>query len=466
MGKNKTEIFESMPVRSAVRVMIIPAVISQMVTLLYNLADTVFVGMLNDPSQTASVSMGASFLLMLTAISNLFGIGGANTLAQALGRKEDGEVPRISSVSFWFGLFTAVIFSAFIFILMNPLLVFCGVSEETYAYTRGYVMWTVVFGGPGTILNILLANLIRSEGNSRLASIGVSAGSVLNIVLDPIFVLPAFLNMGVIGAGIATAISNLVVIMFFLLYLIINRKKTLLSLRLSHLSHTRSIIWPVLSKGAPSAAQYALTVVAVAAITKFVSAYGTTALAGFGIAKKLNQVPLYFSIGVANGLLPLLAYNYSSGNRDRQKHIFRYGCGIAVCFSGICLIVYELFASQLSSLFISNEETISYAASFLRRMVVAMPLTAFNYPMITQFQAMGKVKESLICSIIRKGVIDIPLLFLMDHIAPLYGLMWVQPIVDLVALLVASWFYFRIFRPERLTGKNGREKLIPNRTGR
>ena len=205
---------------------------------------------------------------------------------------------------------------------------------------------------------------------------------------------------------------------------------------------------------------------AVAAITKFVSAYGTTALAGFGIAKKLNQVPLYFSIGVANGLLPLLAYNYSSENRDRQKHIFRYGCGIAVCFSGICLIVYELFASQLSSLFISNEETISYAASFLRRMVVAMPLTAFNYPMITQFQAMGKVKESLICSIIRKGVIDIPLLFLMDHIAPLYGLMWVQPVVDLVALLVASWFYFRIFRPERLTGKNGREKLIPNRTGR
>ena len=208
--------------------------------------------------------------------------------------------------------------------------------------------------------------------------------------------------------------------------------------------YTRERIGLILSIGFPSAVQYALTVVAVAAITKFVSGYDTAAVAGFGITKKIDQLPLYFSIGVANGLLPLLAYNYAAGNRERQRRAFQYGCGIAVGFSVLCLIVYEAFAPNIATIFIKDADTIDYAAAFLRRMVVAMPMVAINYPMIIQFQAMGKIKESLICSILRKGVLDIPLLFLFDRIAPLYGLMWVQPVVDMISLLAAVYFYTRI----------------------
>lgn len=443
---DKTELFERMPIRAAVRKQVIPAVFSQMITLIYNLADTYFVGLLNKPSQSAAVAVAAPVFLMLTAISNLFGIGGASTFAASLGRGEYQTASRISSVAFWFGTLSSFLFSACILIFMRPILTVCGATEETFELVRGYVTWTVVIGGPGTVLNILLANLIRADGNAGAASAGVSAGGVLNIILDPIFVLPRFLGMGVIGAGLATAVSNLAATLFFLFFLLRSKGKTTLSLQPSHLKHTRTAAPSILRVGFPSAVQYALTVVAAAAMTKFVSAYETAAVAGFGITKKIDQLPLFFSIGVANGLLPLLAYNYAAGNFERQRQAFRYGCGIAVGFSMLCLIAYEIFAPKIASVFISDPATIGYAAAFLRRMVAAMPMVAVNYPMIIQFQAMGKVKESLVCSVLRKGVLDVPLLFLLDSIHPLYGLMWVQPIVDLISLFVSVWFFIRLTR--------------------
>ena len=171
-------------------------------------------------------------------------------------------------------------------------------------------------------------------------------------------------------------------------------------------------------------------------------------MAALGIVKKLDQLPLYFSIGVSSGLLPLLAYNYSSGNQQRRRSAFRFGTTVSFLFSLLCLIVYEIFAPGLSSLFISDPLTIAYSAGFLRRMVTAMPMMSVCYPMIIQFQAMGKFKESLVCSVIRKGVLDIPLLFLMNSLLGLYGCMWVQPIVDTSSLIAAAAFYFSLKKRE------------------
>ena len=200
--------------------------------------------------------------------------------------------------------------------------------------------------------------------------------------------------------------------------------------------------------GFPSALQYALTVVAVAAQAKFVSAYPTEAVAALGIVKKIDQLPLYFSIGVANGLLPLLAYNHAAGNTARRGQAFRFGTLTAVSFSLCCLILFEIFAEPLVGLFIKNPQTVAYGASFLRLMVTAMPMMSVCYPMIVQFQAMGKAGESLICSVLRKGVLDIPLLFIMDALLPLYGCMLVQPTVDSISLIVALLLYRRIRKGE------------------
>lgn len=445
---DRTAVFETIPIRKAVWMQIVPAIASQMIALLYNLADTYFVGMLNEPRQTAAITVVYSSFLMLTAISNLFGVGGASALSRALGRKNPEDARQIASISFWGGLACSIVFSLLFLAFAHPVLVLCGATADVYDIAFGYALWVVVIGGPGTILNTLLANLVRAEGSAAAASIGVSMGGILNIILDPFFVLPQFLGLGAVGAGIATAVSNLAAAAYFLIYITARRENTIVNIHPARLRYTGKFIRAILTIGFPSAVQYALTVVAVAAQSRFVSQYTTEAMAALGIVKKLDQLPLYFSIGVSSGLLPLLAYNYSSGNQQRRRSAFRFGTTVSFLFSLLCLIVYEIFAPGLSSLFISDPLTIAYSAGFLRRMVTAMPMMSVCYPMIIQFQAMGKFKESLVCSVIRKGVLDIPLLFLMNALLGLYGCMWVQPIVDTISLIAAAAFYFSLKKRE------------------
>ncbi|MGN1230414.1 MAG: MATE family efflux transporter [Anaerotignum sp.] len=436
-----TMVFEVLPVRQAVLKQILPAIASQMIALLYSLADTYFVGILNVPAQTAAITIVYPSFVMLTAISNLFGIGGASLIARKLGKKQIQDAKEIASISFWLGLLTAILFSLSFLLLAGPILALCGATEATYAFAYDYAKWVVVFGGVPTIMNTLLANLVRAEGAAAQASFGVSLGGILNILLDPVFILPKFLGMGVVGAGMATALSNGVSAAYFLLYLYLRKGNTILNISPAHLRQTRKHLKAILSIGFPSALQYGLTVVAVAAQSAFVAKYATEATAALGIVKKLDQLPLYFSIGVANGLLPLLAFNHSAGNEVRRKAAFRFGAAISFGFALFCVVLYEGFAPLLASLFIADAQTITYGAAFLRRMVLAMPFMALCYPLIIQFQAMGKVREALITSILRKGVLDVPLLFLMDGLFPLYGCMWVQPIVDCVSLMVAGGFY-------------------------
>lgn len=446
--KENTEVFESMPVARAVRAQIVPAIASQMIALIYNLADTYFVGMLNDPNETAAITVVYSSFVMLTAISNLFGVGGASAVSRALGVKKTEDARRIASISFWGGLGMGVLFSLIFLLTARPVLFLCGATDATYETAFGYAKWVIVLGGPWTILNTLLANLVRAEGSAAQAALGVALGGILNIMLDPFFVLPGFLGMGAAGAGMATALSNLAATLYFLIYMARNREDTVVNLNPSKLRYTGTYLKTILSVGFPSAVQYALTVVAIAAQSMFVSGYTTEAVAGLGIVKKLDQLPLYFSIGVANGILPLLAFNYSAGNQERRRGVFRLGCMVSLGFSMLCLIVYEIFAPRLSALFIQDPITIQYSAGFLRRMVTAMPMMSVCYPMIIQFQAMGKVKESMVCSILRKGVLDIPLLFLMNSLLGLNGCMWVQPIVDSVSLIAAALFYQNLRRTE------------------
>ncbi len=447
--EKRIEVFETMPVKKAVLHQVAPSVLSQMVALLYNLADTYFVGLLNSPMQTAAVTVSTPPFLMLTAVSNLFGVGGASAISRALGRKEPEKGKQIAAISFWLGLAAAIVFSLLFGLLAAPILTLCGAKSDTIGAALSYTRWTIVAGGVGTVLNILLANLVRSEGNASMASVGVSFGGVLNMILDPFFVLPQFLNMGASGAGLATAISNLCAALFLLSYLLWSQS-TVLHLAVRDLRHTGEHLKNILRVGFPSCLQYALTVVATAAQGRFIAKYATEAIAALGIVKKIDMLPLYVCLGISTGLLPMLAYNYAAGNQKRRQQIFRFGCTIAVSFALFCVVIFECLAPQLTGIFINDAVTVRYASQFLRRMVLAMPLMSLSYPMIIQFQAMGKARESLICSILRKGVLDIPLLFLLDRISPLYGCMWVQPIVDTIALSVSLILYKKLKESEKI----------------
>lgn len=434
---NRDEIFRKLPIKQAVIKQIIPSIASQMVSLAYSLADTYFVGLLNDPDQTAAVTVATAAFLMLTALSNLFGMGGASLIARLLGSKQPDKAKQVSSFCFYAALISSILFTAIVAIFRDNILYLCGARDAVLTHARGYAFYTLIVGAVPTVVTTMYANLVRSEGSATNASIGVTIGCLLNIILDPIFVLPWGLNMGAAGAGAATALSNTIGMAYFFIYIATHKKTTVISVNPKELKHAKAHAPEVLRIGFPSALQFALTVVAVSAQMNFVSKYNGSAVAGLGITKKLDQLPLYFSIGVANGLLPLIGYNYAAGNHDRTENAFRFGCMLSLSFAIICVIIYEIFAPQLTSLFIQDEQTVRYASSFLRRMVLAMPCMSICYPMIIKFQAMGKAKASLIVSLLRKGIIDIPLYFIMDSLMPLYGCMWVQPIVDTLSLIVA-----------------------------
>ncbi|NLT15516.1 MAG: MATE family efflux transporter [Clostridiales bacterium] len=444
--EKRAEIFESMPVRRAVCKQIIPAIASQMIALIYNMADTYFVGMMNDPNQTAAVTVVASAFLMMTALSNLFGVGGASLIAGALGQKNPNRAKEISAVSFYGGFAGAVLFSLLFFMFASPILYLCGATDSTFEAAFGYAQLVIVFGGCATILNMLLASLLRAEGSAAHAFIGVSLGGIANIIMDPLFILPQFLGYGAAGAGIATALGNLISTLYFLGYIAFKRRTTVISLHIRNLKFTCRHIRNIMAIGLPSAVQYALTVAAVSLLLNFVSRYATEAVAGLGIVRKLDLLPLYFSIGVSNGLLPLLAYNHAANNHQRRHEAFVFGCLVSLGFSLLCLIVYEAFAPYLIGLFIKDSATIAYGTVFLRIMVTAMPMMSLCYPMIVQFQALGKARESLICSVLRKGVLDVPLLFILNGLIPLYGCLMVQPIVDTIAFIVALVLYKRLNR--------------------
>lgn len=443
------ETFEHKPVIRAVFSQSMPAIIAQLIALLYNWADTFFLARLNQPELVAAAMIALPLYLMLTAIGNLPGVGGGSMLSHYLGKHNPDGASSVASLTIWMGLILALLCAIIYPLVDEPLLRLIGADEQTLAPAREYTFWVITIGSVPIIMNLVLANLVRAEGLARQASIAISAGGILNCVLDPILMLPEMGNMGITGAAVATALSNMLAAVWLTAIIYARRKSGVITATPHLLRSAKVYFSKIIQVGFPSSLQYLLTVVAVAALTHFVSRYATEATAALGVVKRLDYLPLYFSIGLSQGILPLLAYNHAANNIQRRNQVFRCGMMLSLGFAVACFVVYELWAEQLALFFTQEPTTVDYITQFLRIQVVAMPFMAICYPAITYFQAMQRTREALVCSILRKGVLDIPLLFLMNGWMGLYGCMWVQPIVDFTSMLFAVYFLWRIYHQYR-----------------
>ncbi|MEF2561734.1 MAG: MATE family efflux transporter, partial [Negativibacillus sp.] len=241
-SNDKVVLFEQTPIPKAVAQLAVPTVLSSLVMVLYNLADTFWVGMLNDPIQNAAVTLAAPVLLAFNAVNNLFGVGSSSMMSRALGRKDFDTVSRSSAFGFYCSVICGAIFSLLCTVFQQPLLHLLGADASTMEATRSYLFWTVSCGAVPAILNVVMAYLVRSEGSAMHASIGTMSGCLLNIVLDPIFILPWGLNMGAGGAGLATFISNCVACLYFFVLLLIKRGKTYVCINPKKFSFRHDIV--------------------------------------------------------------------------------------------------------------------------------------------------------------------------------------------------------------------------------
>lgn len=443
---NKTALFETAAIPKAVAALCIPTIISSLVMVLYNLTDTYFVGILNDPVQNAAVTLAGPVLLAFNAINNLFGVGSSSMMSRALGRKDYATVYRSSAFGFYCALICGILFSLVCTIGKMPLLSLLGADDLTRQATMDYLKWTVTFGAVPAILNVVLAYMVRSEGAAFHASAGTMSGCLLNILLDPIFILPQFFNMGAAGAGLATFLSNSVACAYFFILLYIKRKSTYVRIQPKYFSLQPAIVLGVCGVGIPASIQNLLNVTGMTILNNFTSAFGADAVAAMGITQKINMVPMYICMGISQGIMPLISYNYASGNHKRMRSALTFSGTVSVTFITAGAVFYYIGAGSVVQFFMDNEAIIAYGTRFLRGFCLGLPFLCIDFLAVNVFQAVGMGKEALIFAIMRKVILEIPALYVLNYLFPLYGLAYSQFVAEFVLAIAAVVVLVRLFR--------------------
>ena len=446
MGQ-KIELFETMPVPRALLQMAIPTIIGQLITMIYNLADTFFIGQTDNPYMVAAASVAFVLFFIQNALSNLFGVGGGSLISRLLGQKRPKEAKRVYAFSMYGTVAITILYSVICFIFMEPLLRLLGASDNTILYCCQYTLWVTVIGGLPTCLSMVMGHMLRSEGYAKQASFGFGLGGVINIILDPIFMF-VILEPGneVTGAAVATMLSNCISFLYFGVICYRLRHNTSFCISPKKAIPDRKSIISVFSVGLPSAIGSLLSCFANTVVNNLTSGYNDFALAAMGIVKKIDMLPMNVGMGLCQAMVPLVAYNYSTKNYERMNSFANVAKIAGMSFAGICIIVFETFAPQIIRLFIGNAKTVAYGTDFLRIAVLATPLMIFNFLMSYTFQAMGKGSKSLLLTSCRQGLVNIPMLFMMNAAFGLYGVIWTQLVSDGITIILSVVLYNRLMK--------------------
>ncbi len=459
MKKNaidKRTLFAETPVPRALFTMAIPTIISQLINLIYNMVDAFFIGRTGNSYMMAATTVTLTMVMMNVALSNLFGIGGGSLVARLMGADRPDQAKRVSAFSVYGAVAIALLYSLLVGLFLTPLLRFLGASDATIGYARSYALIVIVIGSLPSILSMALAHLLRNAGFSTQASIGLSSGGILNVILDPIFmfvIMPR--GQEVTGAAIATALSNAISCLYLLYAFNKASANAPLSLRIQDARRIeRANIKGIFSVGVPSAVLTGLFDLANICVNIIASAHSDLVLAGMGIVMKVERVPNAINLGICQGMLPIVAYNYSSGNHTRMKATIRTARIVGLAVSGVSIILFQLFASPASRLFLSTSAddaetaliTVGYAALFLRIRSVASPVQFINYHTSYCLQAIGNGKSTLLHAFVRELVFYIPFMFLLDRMFGETGLAAALPVGEACGAAFALFLLHRALK--------------------
>lgn len=442
----KTKLFEQLPIPKAVAKLSVPTVLSSLVMILYSMADTYFVGMLNNPVQNAAVALSTPVLLAFNAVNNLFGVGCSSMMSRALGRKDHATVRRTAAFGFYCAIACGLLFSLLCTVFRPGLLQLLGADATTAEATRQYLFWTVSCGAAPAILNVVMAHMVRSEGAALHASIGTMSGCLLNIILDPFFILPFGLNMGAAGAGLATFISNCVACCYFFVLLYVRRKNTFVCLSPRQFALRKEIVLGVFAVGVPASIQNLLNVTGMTILNNFTSGYGADAVAAMGIAHKITMVPLQMLFGVSQGIMPFVSYNFAAKNYPRMKACITFVLKMLLPVTAVVTTLFFICAGWIITLFMDAPLVVQYGTRFLQAQCLMLPFLFLDFLAVGIFQAVGYGRAALVFALLRKIVLEIPFLFLLNALWPLYGLAAAQPAAEVFLAVAAVIMLARIFR--------------------
>ena len=448
--KDNKQVFESYSIPKAVATMAVPSMLGMLINIVYNLADTFFVGQTGDSNQVAAVSVSMPLFLIFIAVGNLFGVGGCAFISRSLGEGRQDRVKKISSFCIYTSILLGIVLGVLFMVFKTPLLYMVGASDNTIGFASDYLKW-VAIGSPSVITAITVCNLVRGEGAAKTSMFGSILGQVVNIVLDPIFILsggdelfgfkmPFGFGLGVAGAAIATVIGNICSVIFFLLYFL--KGKSILSIPPKRYTFKDGIAKGVINVGLPASLNNLLMSLSNIIVNIVLVSYGDNAVAAMGVAMKANMLVVMLQIGLGQGVQPLIGYCYGARNYDRMKKCLHFSMVCNIVIGTVMTLFYVVFKENVISMFIDDANVIELGVKMLIALMSPGPIIGIMFILNFSFQGMGKGIQSLILSIGRQGLIYIPLLFILNAAVGLEGIIWAQASADYACVIMSLIMWF------------------------
>ncbi|MBP2658605.1 MAG: efflux family protein [Firmicutes bacterium] len=445
----KNDIFENQSIPKAVGSLALPTMMGMLVMIVYNLAGAFFVGQLHDANQIAAITITMPVFLLLMAFGSLFGVGGGSYISILLGKKESEEVKQASSVAFYGSLAIGVICMLAGLLFMPQILRLSGASANTYEYAKGYLM-IIAVGSPAIVASFTLGQIIRAEGAAKQAMAGMMIGTVINIALDPIFIL--WLGMGVTGAAVATVIANIISIFYYIYYFVKNDSQ--LSISFKNFVLNKAILKAVFSIGTPASINSLLMSTSNIILNNFAVHYGDNVVAALGVVSRVILIPIILLLGLCQGVQPLIGYNYAANNRKRMIGIINFTALWGTAIGTIFALLFYWIGKSIIEVFINDPVVVDLGENFLQVILLSVPFLGVQFLLTTSFQAMGKGIPSLWLSISRQGILFIPILIIANAWGGLKGVIYAQPMTDIMTTVLAVVLFYREVRKKKvLLGK-------------
>ncbi len=432
----ENELFEKAPIPKAYFTMALPVVTGMVVTLVYNMVDTYFIARTGITDLVAGVSLCSPIFTLMIALGDILGLGGSNLIARLFGQQKNDDGKRISVFSFYGALLLGAVIAFFMLLFQDNILTLLGTDSDTYVYAKDYYRY-LVLGSPFIIVSLSPANQLRTEGLAKESMIGSVLGTVINIILDPVFIFA--LGMGAGGAAIATVIGNMCTDAFFVYVLLTKSKK--LSIHPKYFRISGAELASILAIGIPASITNIMQSLAATITNRFLVPYGNDKVAAMGIAMRINMICILVLVGFSFGAQPLIGYNYGAKNKERLRGIlsftYKFECSLALGISAVLMIA----ARPLVRLFMDDATIIDAGSAMLRFQLASAVFVTITLITTVCFQAAGKALGALVLSISRQGIIFILVIALLSATSGYYGVLAAQPVADLLTAVVALVLY-------------------------
>ena len=431
------ELFEKVPVHKAYFKLALPVVFSMVISLVYNMVDTWFIARTGNTDLIAGVSLGAPVFTLMIALGDIFGLGGSSVISRLFGRKLDEDGKRLSVFCFYAAIVCGILITVLMLLFRQPILSLLGADQNTHTYVSQYYTF-IVLGAPFIILSFTPSNLLRTEAFATASMTGTILGSVVNIILDPIFI--SVLGLGAAGAAIATVLGNICADLFFVWFLMTKSRKLSINPAGFHISGAE--IGQILAIGFPASITNFMQSFGIALMNRFLLPYGNERVAAMGIVMKINMIAVLILVGFAFGGQPLIGYNYGAGNHKRLQKILQFSYRFETGTGLLLALILALTARPMIGLFIKDPVIVETGIPMLRMQLVGMPFIAVVLVTTCIFQSSGKAWNAFLLSVSRQGVLFAVVILLAARLAGYYGVLMAQAVSDLLTALLAVWLFW------------------------